>query len=288
MEATIVVAAGNRLGESPLWHARDHALYWLDLIGAEVHRWHSAEGHSVHPIVERGPLGGAVPVGEPARLLIAGADGLVEHDLRTGGQRLVQHPLAGVEQTQYNDAKSDREGRVWLTTSHTEETEPRGGLFRLEQDGAVQVDGGFVVGNGPAFSPSGETMYLSDSLAHRVLAYTVEPGGDVHGRHTFVSIAPPAMPDGLTVDAQGFVWVALWAGAAVHRYSPEGQLDAVIRLPARHATSVAFGNADLRTLFITTATEGLGPTETSAADGALLAVTTTVAGIPEAVVAASA
>jgi len=155
-----------------------------------------------------------------------------------------------------------------------------GALYRLDPDGTVSVGfGGVTISNGLEWTPDGSRAYYDDTPTHRiaVLDYSTEAG--LTGLRTFVQLADDENPDGLTVDAEGGVWVALYGGSSVRRYSPEGRLDAVVEVPARQVTACTFGGPALDRLFITTSRENLAPDDDPLA-GALFTVEPGVPGRP--------
>jgi len=287
--SAIVTAArcGNRLGEAVLWHPREQALYWIDNADPALFRLDPMDGAvSRLPIAAAAPLGTIVATGRQATLLLAAPGGLALLDVRSGALAPFADPDAGRDGIAYNDGKVDRFGRLWVGSFEAREEEPRGILWCLPPGGApVLAESGFVVPNGPAFSPDGRTMYFSDSLARRILAFEV--GADdprPHGRRLFAAMQmDEGYPDGLTVDAEGCLWVAHWDGWRVTRFSPAGERLAVVPLPVPRVTSLAFGGADLKTLYVTTAREGLSPVMLAAAPGAgdLFALDVGVRGVAE-------
>jgi sugar lactone lactonase YvrE len=177
-----------------------------------------------------------------------------------------------------NDGACDPQGRFWAGTMAYDESPGAGSLYRLGVDGScAAVLTGLTISNGIDWSPDGGTMYLSDSGDRRIDAFRFEGStGSIGDRRTFVQLdREEGAPDGLTVDAEGALWVALWDGGAVNRYGPDGALLATIELPVQRPTSCAFGGPDNSILFITTARAGLGEITLAkqAAAGAVLAIT---------------
>jgi sugar lactone lactonase YvrE len=161
-----------------------------------------------------------------------------------------------------NDGICDPQGRFWAGTMAYAETPGAGRLYRLELDGSCTlVLDGLTISNGMGWSPDGTIMYLADSGVGDVFAFDFDPsGGTLDQRRTFVHVGTPgAAPDGLTVDSDGDVWVALWNGGAVARYAPDGSLRETVPVPVDRPTSCAFGGRDGATLFVTTSREGLDP-----------------------------
>jgi xylono-1,5-lactonase len=183
-----------------------------------------------------------------------------------------------------NDAKIDPYGRLWLGSADAKELEPRGALHcRVDASTTLIADAGFVVVNGPAFSPDATQLYVSDSWGRRILRYELATAPlKVLSREVLVAFRPDeGLPDGLAVDSEGGVWCAHWGGARVTRFSPAGTREEVISLPVPIATSVALGGPDLKTLYITTAHYGLDAATRAAAPraGDLFAIEVATAGV---------
>jgi sugar lactone lactonase YvrE len=178
-----------------------------------------------------------------------------------------------------NDAVADPSGRVWAGSMAWDSTDAAGALYRLDLDGRVTtVLTGLTIPNGPAFGLDGRTMYLADSARSTIYRYAVEPATGELGDHQ-VFAAVDGTPDGMTVDADGFVWSAIHGSSCLHRYSPAGELVERVELPARQPTSVALSVEPPHVLVVTTATEGLD--EPREHDGRVLAVEVAVGGRPQ-------
>jgi sugar lactone lactonase YvrE len=234
------------------------------------------------------PLGAVAPVaGRPGDWIAAAGTGV--ELLTAPGRRdriarlTADRSGAGDEPFRVNDAVADPHGRFWAGTMTYAAVPGAGALFRIAADGAaVAAVAGLTIPNGPAFDAAGTTMYLADTPLGHVDRFAVDPRtGALSGREPFLRLGPgDGVPDGMTVDAAGHLWVACWGGAAVRRFRPDGVPDREIRLPASQPTSVCLGGPGLRRLFITTAWHGLDPA--GPLDGALFAVDVPVAGAPAA------
>jgi sugar lactone lactonase YvrE len=181
-----------------------------------------------------------------------------------------------------NDGDCDPEGRFYCGSMAYDATNGRGALYRLDPDGTTTVVlSGVTISNGLAWAPSGDMVYYVDSLTERIDAFDYDPAtGAFSNRHPLVEIPRErGLPDGLTVDAAGGIWAALYGGSAVHRYVPEGTLDMVVELPVRNVTSCAFGGPGLEDLYITTSRHGLADGEEREA-GSLYCVTPGMNGQP--------
>jgi sugar lactone lactonase YvrE len=177
-----------------------------------------------------------------------------------GSVRELAQPDAGRTDVRMNDGACDAAGRFWAGTMAYDESPGAGALHRLELDGScTTVLTGLTISNGIGWSPDGATMFLADSGTRRVDAFDFEPdSGDITRRRTIVAIDEPGVaPDGLTVDEDGCLWVALWGGGAVRRYAPDGTPLTTLPFPVDRPTSCAFGGPDRSTLFVTTARDGL-------------------------------
>lgn len=282
----VAVPCEDALGESVFWHAAEQALYWIDFFGPTLHRWDPvSRARHEWAIPGTSQIGSAVPLAD-GRLLLALDDGLNIFDPARTRVTFFADPNGGRPGIGYNDSKIDRAGRYWVGTYDAAEREPRGILYRIDPNGCVHVgDSGYMVCNGPAFSPDGRILYFSDTIGRRLLAYDLDPAtGTLGTARLFATIADDAgFPDGLTVDANGFVWCAHYGGGRVTRFAPDGRLDRTIVLPVPFVTSCCFGGASLETLYITTARSGMDAAALAAApsSGALFAIEPGVAGIAD-------
>jgi sugar lactone lactonase YvrE len=244
------------LGEGPIWVAREAALYWLDIKGRKIFRLN--ENGEVHDWITPWRVGSLAPRASGG--FIAGTDqGIAAIDLESNRFEILANPEEHLPDNRFNDGKVDREGRFWAGSMDDLERQATGTLYRIDPDLSwTAFDDGYRVTNGPAFSPSGERMYHNDS--GRGLTYVYELGSD--GRFTdkalFLEFGDEdGSPDGMTVDAEGCVWIAFWDGWCVRRFSPEGELIQTVELSVQRPTSCAFGGPNLDRLYITSANIGL-------------------------------
>jgi sugar lactone lactonase YvrE len=247
----LAVDAGE-LAEGPFWDAAAGGLYWVDIPAGRVHFTNGSGQRSW----DVGQPVGVAAARAGGGLVLAVRDGFAALDLATGETA----PLADVEQdrpgNRMNDGACDRAGRFFAGTKAEDDEPGAGALYRLDPDGQVtQVISGVTISNGLGWSPDERLMYYTDTPTGRVDVFDYDPAtGSLAGRRPFAAIGTPgAGPDGLTVDAEGGVWVALWGGSAVHRYTPDGRLDRVLDIPDVHVTSCAFGGPGLETLYVSTA-----------------------------------
>jgi len=271
----VVLDATARLGEGPVWDARTSTLRWVDIEAGQVHRFDPASGTDT--FFEVGETVGTVAVRAAGGLVCATASGLYTC-LDDGGQRTRLHevdtdPPGG----RCNDGKADPWGRFWAGTMLAG-TDGAGALYRLDPDHSLHtVLTGVGVSNGLGWSPDGTTMYYVDTLTGGVDAFDHDPSsGAVTARRRLIDV-DRGWPDGLTVDAEGCLWVALWDGWGVRRYAPDGRLLTTVEVPAQRVTSCAFGGS---TLYITTARIGVRDFTDQPSAGALFACEPGVAGLP--------
>jgi sugar lactone lactonase YvrE len=245
----------DELGEGPSW--QEGQLTWVDIDRGLLRRWRPADG--VEDTLDLGaPLSFAVPregggwaVGRRDRI------GLVAPDGEESTLMEVPDPPA---ETRFNDAKCDAAGRLWAGTMSTARRPGDGRLYRVEHDGeTIEALSATTISNGLGWSPDSARFYFVDSPTQAIDVFDFELArGRISGRRRFAEIDPrDGLPDGLTVDAEGGVWVCLFGGGCVRRYDAAGSLDAVIRLPLSRPTSLAFGGPDLDRLYVTSAGGGL-------------------------------
>jgi sugar lactone lactonase YvrE len=240
------------LGEGPCWDSSSGSLYWVDITAGRVHR---LDGDGAFRSWDVGQAVGAVVVRSSGGLVLAARDGFLSLDPETG----VVAPFVTLdlpEGCRMNDGACDQAGRFFAGSMADDEAPDRGTLYRLDPDHSVaEVIPRVTISNGIGWSPDGSRMYYVDSPTRRVDVLDYDPAtGTIAGRRPFAVIDPgDAIPDGLAVDAEGCVWVALWDGGAVLRFGPDGRLKQTLELPTPRVTSCAFGGQDLETLYITTA-----------------------------------
>ena len=256
-EATAWSITPGLLSEGPRWHRERQELLWVDILGRQMHRGTlAADGaleHLVTISIDR-HIGAVAPAIGGGYVLAAGPGFLFVDD--AGCIHELAQPEAGRTNVRMNDGACDPQGRFWAGTMAYDESPGAGALYRLELDGScTTVLTGLTISNGIGWSPDGSTMYLSDSGTGCVDAFRFDGStGAISQRRTLVRIdQPEVVPDGLTVDHDGGIWVALWGGGAVNRYGPDGSLLASAAIPAERPTSCAFGGPELATLFVTTA-----------------------------------
>ena len=212
-------------------------------------------------------------------------DGIAAIDSEAGRFDILFNPEEDLPGNRFNDGKLDRQGRFWAGTMDDGEREDSGTLYRIDDDLSWHaMDGGYQVTNGPAFSPDGKTMYHNDSA--RQLTYVFDlADGQPGERRIFLQFKEgEGYPDGMTVDSEGCLWIALWDGWCVRRYSPGGEWLETLKMPVARPTSCAFGGLDLNQLYITSASVGLDQAarEMQPNAGGLFMVTPGVRGLADA------
>lgn len=245
----IAVRANAKLAEGPRWDAATRRLLWVDIEGCELH---VLEGWEDRAIGLEAMVGAAAPTTAGA-VLVALADRLALVDLGDESVRTLTR-LPQRPELRSNDGACDAAGRFWIGTMALDLKPGAGALYRY--DGSLQqVLDGVTLSNGIGWTRDNTRMYYIDSTEYRVDVFDFElASGDLEERRAFVSIdRSDGIPDGLTVDDEGGVWVALYGGSCVRRYDDHGLLDAVLEVPAENVTSCCFGGDDGRSLFVTTA-----------------------------------
>jgi sugar lactone lactonase YvrE len=254
-------AVAGMLSEGPRWDAERGELLWVDILGGTLHRGRPGIDGALESVetITLGRHVGAVAPATTDGYVLAASTGFLHVDDAGAVSELAQ-PAAGRRDVRMNDGACDAHGRFWAGTMAYDESPGAGVLYRLELDGScTTVLTGLTISNGIGWSPDGATMFLVDSGTSRVDAFDFDASsGDISRRRTIVTIEEPGVaPDGLTVDEDGGIWVALWGGGAVRRYRPDGALLTAVPLPVDRPTSCAFGGPDRSTLFVTTARHGL-------------------------------
>jgi sugar lactone lactonase YvrE len=257
MQARHVCKVGAELGEGPVWVARDAAVWFVDIKGRGVHRW-TPVSSELRSWVAPEQVGFLAPVRGGG--FIAGLkSGLHRFDPQSGEFVHLTTVEPNHPDNRLNDGSVSPEGELWFGSMHDKESEPSGALYRLGKDGqCVVLDKDHVITNGPAFSPDGRAFYHTSTSRKTVFAFDRPEPHTLTRKHVFVRIEGGAgHPDGTTVDKEGCVWIALYGGWGVRRYSPEGKLLTTVRLPCSNVTKIAFGGPDLRTAYVTTAWKGM-------------------------------
>jgi sugar lactone lactonase YvrE len=271
MHIQVAVASQADVGEGPVWDAATGSLHWVDIAAGLIHRTDVATGETLS--VELQTTVGAVALHPAGGYVAATTRGFLRVDA-DGGASPIAEFLS--ERHRMNDAKCDPAGRLWAGSVELSATAGEGALHVLDEYGRHRtVLDGLTLPNGMDWSPDGRTFFFVDTIPGRIDAYEFDASDGTLGRQrTIVEYGDGAgtgQPDGMCVDADGCLWVAMWGGAAVEHRSPEGELLLRVDVPVRQPSSCAFGGPGLDTLYVTSARRGLdSPADV---DGAVLAIT---------------
>ncbi len=257
---TVTAAPAVELGERPVWDASTGCVIWVDIAAGQLHRLSERDGDSV--IATAGvPVGAAAPRAGGGYVLAA-ADGFRLTDAAGALSAPVIRPAGMPPGVQFNDGACDPAGRFWAGTAATDGQTGTGSLYRLDADGSVtEIFGGVTESNGLGWSPDGSTFYYTDSgePRSRVRAFDFDgASGQLARERELISFEPEeGLADGLVVDADGCLWIAMWDGGCVRRYWPGGDLLGRYPLPVSEPTCPGFGGAHLDELYLTTAWQEL-------------------------------
>jgi L-arabinonolactonase len=281
----VVVNRQNQLGEGPLWCPRDNVLYWLDIEGKslcrldpatnEIAEW--ATPHEFHALALRESQPG---------MIVTTRTGIGFFTHETGAFVKLHGPELELPDHWFNDGKCDRAGRFWAGSLDHREATASGTLYRIDTDGGRHaMETGIRASNGMAWSLDNEIMYYTDTAARSIYAYDFElESGAISNRRTLVDTSGlKGLPDGMTIDEEGYLWSAFAFGNAVYRFAPDGRLDRKVEIPATLTTSVMFGGADLSTPYITSGRHRIREDALAKypLSGSLFALEPGVKGVPE-------
>lgn len=280
--ARLVADVHAILGEGPVWVSRRQALYWVDIKGRKIFRLGGDGRRQEWDTPFR--VGSLIP--RESGGFIAGTEHGVAHIDPDGGRfELLFDPEEDRPTNRFNDGKVDRQGRFFAGTMDDGEREASGAFYRIDRSLlCTRVDDGYRVTNGPAFSPDGRIMYANDSALQVTYMFDLAGDGTPMNRRTLARYGEgEGYPDGMTVDAEGCLWIAFWDGWCVRRLSPDGETLSEVRLPVSKPTSCAFGGLMLDRLYVTSASIGLSDEERAAQPnaGGLFMLDVGVTGIAE-------
>lgn len=281
----LILDVRAELAEGPIWDEQQQKLYWVDIIGCQVHCFDPLTGQD--QAVNVAQMVGTVVLRAGGGLVLAMQRGFYFCDFTTGELIPIGDPEADLPDNRFNDGKCDPAGRFWAGTMGTiSPRQPSGALYVLDPDlGIRKMIDGVQVSNGIVWSLDQRTMYYIDTPLKTVDAFDYDlASGTVANRRPVIRIAAgEGGPDGMAIDSEGMLWVAQWGGWQIGRYDPlTGKKLARIDLPTQHVSACAFGGPDLHDLYITTARENIPPEALASQPhaGSLFRIRTGVRGLP--------
>jgi sugar lactone lactonase YvrE len=276
-----VFASQDELGEGPLWNPREQKLYWVDIVN---NRYHSLDPLTLaNETTVVGEQIGVLAFRERGGSVMATERGFAFWDPENGAFTRIADPEAHKPETRFNDGAVDRAGRFWAGTLGDPYNNH---LYRLDADLSVHLmDGGIDISNGIGWSPDNKLMYYTDSSPKKIFVFDFDlESGSIENKRVFIDSSDrEGVPDGMTVDTEGFIWSARWGGWCIERYNPDGKLEKTIKVPVECPTSVMFGGKDLDILYITSARVEIPPEKRPGRplDGDLFCLQPGVRGLPE-------
>jgi sugar lactone lactonase YvrE len=279
----LVVDAKAALGEGPCWDEKHQLLYWVDIMNAHVHIYNPVQ--KKNKTIDVGVHVGTVVPKESGGLIIALTDGIYSLDLETEKLSFVTHPESDLSNMRYNDGKCDPAGRFWVGSMAYDVTPEAASLYRMDTDFSTRrMVSQVTISNGLAWNLEKKKMYYIDTPTQQVVSFDYDiKTGDISNRQSVITIdRKDGSPDGMTIDAEGMLWVAHWGGSRVSRWNPDnGQWLDEIHLPVSRVTSCTFGGAALDELYITSAGgDNEAVLEKEPLAGGLFRVKTAVKGMP--------
>jgi len=279
MEPVMIADCQCRTGEGPLWHPMEKRVYWVDIPAGRMFRYDPATGH--HEPFYEGDVVGGFTVQADGALLLFMAGGAIRI-WRDGELTTVVDHIDGEEDSRFNDVIADPRGRVFCGTMST--PDHPGTLYRLDTDGTLTpLVRGVGTSNGMGFTPDRKCMYYTDSRPRTIYVYDYDADtGEIDNRRVFVQLTDDeiGVPDGMTVDASGYVWSARWDGGCLVRYTPDGIEERRVSFPARKVSSVTFGGEGYAEMYVTTA-GGHNKAEEGEGAGGLFRLSLGIQGVPE-------
>jgi len=265
-------------GEGPLWHPMERQVYWSDIPRGRIFRLNPFSRR--HEQIYEGRIVGGYTIQSDGSLLLFMDRGSVAV-WRDGKLEYLVNEMEGEADNRFNDVAADPAGRVFCGTMPTDTRSAT--LYRMDTDGSITtVLEGVGLSNGIGFSPDQKQMYYTDSLARKIYIFDYDiDSGDITNQRVFVETPDDgSIPDGMTVDAEGYVWGARWDGSSLYRYNPDGEQVVQIQFPAKKVSSVIFGGVDLTDMYVTTAGGG-NKAEEGPGAGGLFRLNVGVQGKPE-------
>lgn len=259
----VAVKLEMSLGESPVWSAKHQTLHWVDINNGNIYSWNTQPGDAPRVVSLEEKVGCVALLDEG--LLAAAASGVKHLPQQGQAQHLADNAEWLAQGNRFNDGRCDAAGRLWVGTIAGDEASPTAALYCLEDGKLEKRLSGMGISNGLAFSPDQRWLYHTDSLTRRILRYPFDlTTGELGESDVFVDLEQlglPGVPDGATVDSEGYYWSALYGGGRIVRFSPNGELVEEYAVPCPYPTMMALGGDDFRSLYITTATQHLNTAE---------------------------
>ena len=278
MEPELICDYRCEIGENPLWHPFEKRLYWCDIATGRMFHYDPSSG--MHEQFYQGEVVGGFTIQADGSLLLFMARGAVKIWRETGMTTVIDQ-IPEEQETRFNDVIADPSGRVFCGTMPTQDR--LGRLYRLDRSGKIKLSlEGISCPNGLAFSLDRNQMYFTDSKAYAIYRFDYDQqAGEIDNQRAFATFSEKdGFPDGMTIDSEGHIWTALWDGAAILRYTPEGKEERRFAIPAKKSSSLTFGGEDLSDIYVTTAGGECKASDGPAAGG-LFRLTPGVRGVPE-------
>lgn len=248
----------SRLGECPLWCEITNTLWWVDVLEPTLWQYDFETGLCMRHDIKAKRIG-SVALRQQGGLVVACEDGLYAYDPVTREKSFIVDPEPGVVGHRKNDGRADWAGNFWVSTLREDDYAPVGSIYKIgRKTDVTTVASDMAIPNALAFDRQRKRAYFADTRAYTIWVSDWDPDVNVIGeRRVFAQTTPPARPDGSCIDQDGFVWNALYSGGRLIRYTPDGDVAQVIKLPVSHPTCCSFGGPDLDQLYITSALEPL-------------------------------
>ncbi|MCR9136485.1 MAG: SMP-30/gluconolactonase/LRE family protein [Alphaproteobacteria bacterium] len=286
---TCLAPTGDLCGEAATWSADENRIYWVDINRFLLHRM-DLESRAVTSHLFDEPVVALSLTDEDGKLLVTLGSKLVYIVVGTDERIDLGITLPGSPDVRFNDGRTDPNGTFWVGSMannvgpHGENLDVRDGmgkLFRWRIGGALEeFESGIGISNTLCWAPDGKTFYFGDTLKNEIRAYPYDLGtGDIGPGTPHFSDFDRGLPDGSTIDRDGFIWNCRFGGGCIVRIAPDGSVDRIIEMPVKNITTCTFGGPDLSTLFVTTASTAKAETDRLA--GSLFAIRTETAGLPE-------
>ncbi|MDQ0254628.1 sugar lactone lactonase YvrE [Evansella vedderi] len=284
MKPELILDAKATLGEGPCWDEMEQKLYWVDIMERKIHVLDPETGENETIVLDQ--YVGCAVLKEGGGLLLGLQNGFYELEIPSKKLTLIHNPEKDKPENRFNDGKVDPLGRFWAGTMHLEAKGNNGALYRLDSNyGVKKIIGDVGISNGLAWDVSRGAMYFIDTTTKKVAAFDYDlKSGEISNKHFVITIPEgEGFPDGMTIDVNGHLWIAHWDGAKITRWDPStGKKIEEIKFPVDRITSCCFGGKEMNELFVTTARNGLSPSqlEKQPLAGGLFKVKTAVKGSP--------